>query len=215
MILYLVSEGRRREGGLAQRPDDGRHGERSGAASHARFPRRSRCSRSSARRTSIAACPANESPWGQTFGFAPNSRGGGVVFRARRECCLRSNSNRIPRQGAGGRRALRHGRGTRGAQSRIEGVTERRRLARRQGPNLLAPAAHQVRRAGVDCRGEDAGLRRGGAVLARTHLLLQGLPGGKRFSRLARRGELSSARAQSVHGCEGCQAQLGSSRNRP
>ena len=48
-------EGRRRDRGRAQRPDDGRHGQRPGAARLADSRRRSRCSRSSDRRTATAA----------------------------------------------------------------------------------------------------------------------------------------------------------------
>ena len=52
MIMYLVSQGRRRHRRRAQRPDDGRHGERPGAARLADSRRPSRCSRSSASKNS-------------------------------------------------------------------------------------------------------------------------------------------------------------------
>ena len=48
-------EGRGRQGGQPPRPDHGGHGERPGVAHLADSPRRSRCSRSSARRTTTSA----------------------------------------------------------------------------------------------------------------------------------------------------------------
>ena len=59
MIMYLVAHGADVRGGVEERQDDGRHGERSGVSVSVRFPRRSRCWKSSARRINTAASPAD------------------------------------------------------------------------------------------------------------------------------------------------------------